>query len=177
MEQENRNLQEQSPETPEKPEKQPLPKGYEAYLSLFDLVRMLAVITLVFVFFFRLNGVSGSSMYPTLVDKDYLVLESNFLYRDAKQGDIVVLYTPPFSDNDELLVKRVIAVGGQTVDIDFDAGIRSRCRRASCSSWAITATTRRTAGSPTSAASKRSLCWARSCLWSSPDGRRMNLEP
>ena len=38
-------------------------------------------------------------------DKDYLVLESNFLYRDAKQGDIVVLYTPPFSENDELLVK------------------------------------------------------------------------
>mgnify|MGYP002578337350 CR=1 FL=1 len=98
MEQEDKNLQAQPSETQEKPEKQPLPKGYEAYLSLFDLVRMLAVITLVFVFFFRLNGVSGSSMYPTLVDKDYLVLESNFLYRDAKQGDIVVLYTPPFSE-------------------------------------------------------------------------------
>ena len=163
MEQEDKNLQAQPSETQEKPEKQPLPKGYEAYLSLFDLVRMLAVITLVFVFFFRLNGVSGSSMYPTLVDKDYLVLESNFLYRDAKQGDIVVLYTPPFSENDELLVKRVIAVGGQTVDIDFDAGvvyvdgqarrstIRSPCRRASCLSWATTATIRRTAGSPTSA--------------------------
>ena len=114
MEQEDKNLQAQPSETQEKPEKQPLPKGYEAYLSLFDLVRMLAVITLVFVFFFRLNGVSGSSMYPTLVDKDYLVLESNFLYRDAKQGDIVVLYTPPFSENDELLVKRVIAVGVRT---------------------------------------------------------------
>ena len=82
--------------------------SYEAYLSLFDLVRMLAVITLMFVFFFRVNGVSGSSMYPTLVDKDYLVLESNFLYRNARQGDIVVLYTPPFSDNDELLVKRCL---------------------------------------------------------------------
>ena len=123
MEQEDKNLQAQPSETQEKPEKQPLPKGYEAYLSLFDLVRMLAVITLVFVFFFRLNGVSGSSMYPTLVDKDYLVLESNFLYRDAKQGDIVVLYTPPFSENDELLVKRVIAVEGQEVNIDFANGL------------------------------------------------------
>ena len=66
--------------------KQPQPKGYEAYLSLFDLVRMLAVITLVFVFFFRLNGVSGSSMYPTLVDKDYLVLESNFSLSGREAG-------------------------------------------------------------------------------------------
>ena len=123
MEQEDKNMQAEPSEAQENPKKQPQPKGYEAYLSLFDLVRMLAVITLVFVFFFRLNGVSGSSMYPTLVDKDYLVLESNFLYRDAKQGDIVVLYTPPFSENDELLVKRVIAVGGQTVDIDFNAGV------------------------------------------------------
>ena len=123
MEQEDKNLHAQQPDEAQTPAKQPEPKGYEAYLSLFDLVRMLAVITLMFVFFFRVNGVSGSSMYPTLVDKDYLVLESNFLYRNAKQGDIVVLYTPPFSDNDELLVKRVIAVGGQTVDIDFNAGV------------------------------------------------------
>ena len=122
MEQEDKNLHAQQPDEAQTPAKQPEPKGYEAYLSLFDLVRMLAVITLMFVFFFRVNGVSGSSMYPTLVDKDYLVLESNFLYRNARQGDIVVLYTPPFSDNDELLVKRVIAVGGQTVDIDYDTG-------------------------------------------------------
>ena len=115
MEQEDKNLHAQQPDEAQTPAKQPEPKGYEAYLSLFDLVRMLAVITLMFVFFFRVNGVSGSSMYPTLVDKDYLVLESNFLYRDAKQGDIVVLYTPPFSENDELLVKRVIGLPGDTI--------------------------------------------------------------
>ena len=73
MEREDKNMQAEPSEAQENPKKQPQPKGYEAYLSLFDLVRMLAVITLVFVFFFRLNGVSGSSMYPTLVDKDYLV--------------------------------------------------------------------------------------------------------
>ena len=115
--------EEQKNQLPEEAaQEQQQPKGYEAYLSLYDLVRLLAVITLIFVFFFRLVGVDGSSMYPTLVDRDYLVLESNFLYRDVKQGDVVVLYTPPFSENDELIVKRVIAAGGQTVDIDFDTG-------------------------------------------------------
>ena len=98
-------------------------RGWESLAFLHDMVYLLAIVTILFTFFFRLVAVDGSSMYPTLVDKDYLVLESNFLYRNAKQGDIVVLYTPPFSDNDELLVKRVIAVGGQTVDIDFNAGV------------------------------------------------------
>lgn len=122
MEQEHNHMHTPS-EADTAEEKPAVPKGYEAYQCLYDLVRLLAVITLVFVFFFRLNGVEGSSMYPTLVNGDYLVLESNFLYRTPKQGDIVVLNTPPFSEREELIVKRVIAVGGQTVDIDFDAGI------------------------------------------------------
>ena len=103
-------------------QKEQQPRGYEAYLILHDLVRMLAVITVIFVFFFRLVGVDGSSMFPTLVDRDYLVLESNFLYRSVSRGDIVVLDTPPFSEEDRLIVKRVIATGGQEVNIDFTSG-------------------------------------------------------
>ena len=124
MEQDDKNLQQPAQEPESAPAEKPAqPRGYETYLCLYDLVRMLSVITVIFVFFFRLNGVSGSSMYPTLVNKDYLVLESNVLYREVEQGDIVVLSTPPFSERGELLVKRVIATGGQTVDIDFNAGV------------------------------------------------------
>lgn len=97
------------------------PKGYELFTVLRDVVNMLAIVTLVFVFFFRLVSVSGSSMYPTFVDTDWLVLQSNFLYKDVKRGDIVVLSV----DAPELsgpIVKRVIATGGQTVDIDFETG-------------------------------------------------------
>ena len=54
-------------------------KRYETFTVLHDLVYILAVVTIVFVFFFRLNGVDGSSMFPTFVNHDYLVLESNFL--------------------------------------------------------------------------------------------------
>ena len=96
-------------------------KGYETFSMLQDLVYMLSVITILFVFFFRLVGVDGSSMYPTFVDRDFLVLESNVLYRDVQAGDIVVMNVPYF-ENEGPIVKRVIATGGQTVDIDFDSG-------------------------------------------------------
>lgn len=98
-------------------------KQFELYSMLHDLVYVLAGVTLVFVFFFRLVGVDGSSMYPTLVDRDYLVLESNFLYRSVDAGDIVVISAPAEAGFDGPIVKRVIATGGQTVDIDFEAGV------------------------------------------------------
>ncbi|MBQ1264644.1 MAG: signal peptidase I [Oscillospiraceae bacterium] len=96
-------------------------KGYEEFLLLHDLVYMLAIITVIFVFFFRLVGVDGSSMYPTFMDKDLLILESNFIYRDIDCGDIVVMNVPAFADQGPI-VKCVIATEGQTVDIDFEAG-------------------------------------------------------
>ena len=90
-------------------------RGWESLAFLHDMVYLLAIVTILFTFFFRLVAVDGSSMYPTLVDKDYLVLESNFLYRNVNQGDIVVLKVDYF---DKPIVKRVIATGGDTVDID-----------------------------------------------------------
>ena len=95
-------------------------RGWESMALVHDLVYLLAIVTILFTFFFRLVSVSGSSMYPTLVNRDYLVLESNFLYRNVEQGDIVVLKVDYF---DEPIVKRVIATGGQSVDIDFEQGI------------------------------------------------------
>lgn len=94
---------------------------WESYLMLHDVAYMLTVITLLFVFFVRLVGVDGSSMFPTFVDHDMLILESNCLYRQPKQGDIVVLNVEAFKDKGPI-VKRVIATEGQTVDIDFEKG-------------------------------------------------------
>ena len=93
----------------------------ELYSFLGCAVRILAAVTLVFVFAVRLVSVSGSSMYPTLYHGDLLVLESSVLAGDVKAGDIVVMTVPYFEN--EPIVKRVIATEGQTVDIDFDRGI------------------------------------------------------
>jgi len=107
-----------------KTEKEEKKSGEEFFGIVHDLVWIVAAVTIIFVFFVRLVGVDGTSMLPTLYDKDFLLLESNFLYdaEDIEPGDIVVMNVPYYKDKG-LIVKRVIAVGGQTVDIDFVKGV------------------------------------------------------
>ncbi len=54
-------------------------------------------------------------MYPTLDNGDQLLLLS-FGYNEPERGDIVVLMADDFMDKP--LVKRVIGIGGDVIDID-----------------------------------------------------------
>ena len=91
------------------------------FLEVFSIC--MACIILTFSFVARLTKVDGHSMDDTLNDGQYLVV-SNLFYT-PKVGDIVVLqntsldYTPLR----EPLVKRIIAIGGQTVDIALDGTV------------------------------------------------------
>lgn len=92
--------------------------------SLYEWVRALVTsvlaVVLIFTFVVRLIGVDGHSMAPTLQDGDRLAVAVGVLAGKYRAGDIVVLRKQSFLD--EPIVKRVIAVGGQTVDIDFATG-------------------------------------------------------
>lgn len=91
-------------------------------MYLHDFIYLLAVIMVIFVFFFRVVIVSGSSMYPTFWNGDILLVTGSVLYRNPQPGDIVVASKESF-DAGEPIIKRVIATEGQTVDIDFNTGI------------------------------------------------------
>ncbi len=91
----------------------------EIYDWIQCVVAALVFCVLLFSFVVRLVEVVGSSMYPTLENGDKMVV-SNLFYT-PEQRDIIVFRKESFRE--EPLVKRVIAVGGQTVDIDFDAGV------------------------------------------------------
>ena len=92
----------------------------DLYFWLQALVLALVALILLFTFVGRIIGVDGSSMYPTLHHGDMLLLQS--VGYEPKQGDVVVLHKD-FGDVETPIVKRVIAVEGQTVDIDFAEGI------------------------------------------------------
>ena len=93
----------------------------DAMILFHDLVYILAAVVLVFTFFIRMSKVEGGSMNPTLVNHARMLLLSNVWYDSPRRGDIVVARVPDFSKDP--IVKRVIAVEGDTVDIDFDKGI------------------------------------------------------
>lgn len=102
------------------PETSDWKKTVLAYLH--DIILYLTVIVLLLLLVFRVVVVSGTSMNVTLLDGDYLLLISNILYPSPQHGDIVVVSKESFDDGAPI-VKRVIATEGQTVDIDFEAGI------------------------------------------------------
>lgn len=84
------------------------------------LVSSVLTVVLLFTFVIRMIGVEGHSMLSTLQDGDRLMVLSSLLYHDYQYGDIVIVRKDSFGENP--IVKRVIATGGQSVDIDFRAG-------------------------------------------------------
>lgn len=91
------------------------------------------IMGMIFTYVFRIVDIDGESMMNTLNDGDRIVVFS--LLNSVKQGDIAVIRTDTAITLDEngmpiesdgfgaTIVKRVIACEGQTVDIDFAAGV------------------------------------------------------
>lgn len=97
-----------------------------AIISLFT-------VTIVFSLFFRTASVSGVSMEETLNEGDKFIMSK--WWASPKQGDVVVINaneSVTIGDDgglvdgigmNRLIVKRIIATEGQTVDFDFQRGI------------------------------------------------------
>ncbi|MCR5539991.1 MAG: signal peptidase I [Ruminococcus sp.] len=81
------------------------------------IVNSVTAVLIATTLFFSRVGVEGESMENTLFDGDRLVI-SWFLYK-PEQGDIVICDSKELG---KLIVKRVIAVGGQKVTVDYNAG-------------------------------------------------------
>ena len=115
------------PDTPEEDKK---PTTAEEIFEWLDVLAT-AVIAVVIIFslIFRIATIEGPSMQNTLFTGDRVII-SNLGYT-PKQGDIVVVSRNVNNSAEDALtgkepiIKRVIAVGGQTVNIDFERGVVS----------------------------------------------------
>lgn len=104
------------------------------FLDIFESVlTVILVVMMIFTYIIRVAVVDGESMSPTLESSDKLIVRSIAYKPD--NGDVVVINnegahliseSKKVVETDGLeksIVKRIIAVGGQTVDIDFEKGV------------------------------------------------------
>ena len=88
--------------------------------NVFDWVNSIIVaviaVVILLTFCFRLIDVDGTSMEPTLINTDKVIVTN--LFYEPDNGDVVVISHG--EEYDKPLVKRVIATEGQTLRIDFD---------------------------------------------------------
>ena len=86
--------------------------------DLFEVMVLTSfAVIFVFTFFIRLIRVEGVSMEDTLFRNDRLAVVR--LFYEPSPGDIVIIDS---TAKNEMLVKRVIAVGGQSVSINAQTG-------------------------------------------------------
>jgi signal peptidase I len=99
-----------------KKEKTPLIVSVYDWLEVACFAAVLVI--LIFTFVGRMATVSGGSMDNTLAHGDRLLVTN--LFYSPERYDIVVVQKEEGYYEDELLVKRIIAKGGETVTFDFD---------------------------------------------------------
>ena len=94
--------------------------GKDMYDWVQCLIVALIICVIFFAFFVRIIDVVGTSMNPTLNNSDKMLVSG--LFYKPQVGDVVVFKKDEYNP-DKALVKRVIAVEGQEINIDFDKGI------------------------------------------------------
>lgn len=95
-------------------------KSIKIISGIFEtLIPALIGVMVISLLLFKVCTVNGSSMRNTLYDGQRLVISD--LFYTPSEGDIVVFHQT--GSLNEPLVKRVIAVGGRWVKLDFDRGL------------------------------------------------------
>jgi signal peptidase I len=88
----------------------------ETFLEYVKIIIITVLITYTFLHFIQVSRVVGSSMEPTYHNGNIILVDKVF-YKEASYNDIVVVTYHIDEDNDEQIIKRVVGVGGDHLEV------------------------------------------------------------
>lgn len=96
------------------------------YVWVQTVLESVAAAFLLLIFVFNVSTVVGSSMEPTMREGDRVIISSLFYTPDY--GDVAALWAENLpnrgtGENGEMIVKRIIGLEGDIIEIDPDSGI------------------------------------------------------
>ncbi len=98
----------------------------EALDFLKDIIIILVIVLVMRTFLIMPFKINGQSMYETYYDREFIIVD-RFSYRDlpvfwktqeVERGDVIV-FAPGVSDERKYFIKRVIALPGETLKIEW----------------------------------------------------------
>lgn len=97
------------------PQKLEIPKSLLSWvITICVLIQLLIFITTNIL---TIAVISGNSMYPTLQNGDIILVDKT--HTNVSRGDVVLAEISPNNNDSEYIVKRVIAIGGEDLTIDY----------------------------------------------------------
>ena len=108
----------------EEQRKENVVSAHQAANEVFDwlesILMAVIAIVLIFTFILRVNTVSGESMLPTLINGQKLIVTD--LFYTPSYNDVVIIQAANL-DSGIPIVKRIIGLPGDRINIDFDNGV------------------------------------------------------
>ncbi len=90
----------------------------DVFETIESVIFWVFILRLIFIFIIGIAQVDGRSMVPTLQNEEKLIYY-HFAY-EPENEDIIIVNSESLG---KVIVKRVIATEGQTIDIDFETGV------------------------------------------------------
>lgn len=89
------------------------------FIWLRTMTILISTLALISTNLISVSIIKGNSMYPTLKNGEIIFV--NRMDTCMKQGDVVLIEIPSQKSNSKYIVKRVIAIGGEKVSINYDS--------------------------------------------------------
>ena len=89
-----------------------------SFLEYIKVIIITVLVTYSVLYFVQVSRVVGSSMEPTYQNGNIILVDKFFYKRSEPEVNDIVVVEYPVSDNENQIIKRVVGIGGDHIEVN-----------------------------------------------------------